>query len=91
MSLLFGYRVDVAKNEFDDVFKVVIVIYLYFENKFDILRHQISANDYEETQSRNMEFLKYFEGERGSKNRLELQGVNLPNLRSKALLTGVWR
>ena len=89
MSLLLGYQVDLPKDAFEDVFKIVLAIYLYFERLFDLTTYQILERDFEEHHNINIAFLKYLEGESDKENILLLEEKDLSKIQSKALLTGV--
>lgn len=89
MSLLIGYKFDVKKEQLDGIMKMLFVIYLFFEQKADVKKRKIGPIEFEETQKRNVQFLKYFSGENSNKGQIEANKQYLSNLRFKSLFTGI--
>jgi hypothetical protein len=89
ISLLLGYRVDLEELEFEEMTKVILLIWEFFKNEQRIKQVKISESQFERIHRRNVYMLKYFEGEIGEVAKMQLVSSDFENLRSKSLLTGV--
>ena len=90
LSLLLGLRFDIKENEFEEIMKIIFIIWEYFKSFEQIHKIKVSEKQFEKIQQRNMHMLKYFEGETGQNAQYNLVESDLRHLRSKALLTGIF-
>ena len=89
MSLLIGYKFDVKEEELEDIMKMLFVTYLFFEESTEINKKQIDSKIFEERQTLNVKFLKYFSEDQNDENKSETNKHYLSNLRYKSLFTGL--
>ena len=64
ISLILGYRIDFNEEEFEEITKVLLIIWEYFKDKNRIQTKQITEEQFEKFERRNIQMLKYLEGEK---------------------------
>jgi hypothetical protein len=89
ISLLLGFRDDLKETELEEIMKIIFIIWEYFKSSDQINKTMISENLYSKILNRNINMLKYLEGEDNSSSISEITEIDLSNLRSKALFSGI--
>ncbi len=89
ISLLLGYHIDLKPNEFQEIAKVVFIIWEYFELRNKIKRKKITKTQFEKIERRNYHLLNYLEGENEKLERLKVIDSDIDHLNSKALFAGI--
>jgi len=89
LSLLLGYQHDINIKELDEIIKLYLIIWEFFKDKKNITKIKLTEIQFEETQNRNIEFFKYLGGEKSKRDFINTTSLDLENIRSKALLTGI--
>jgi hypothetical protein len=89
ISLLLGFRDDLKETELEEIMKIIFIIWEYFKSSDQINKTMISENLYSKILKRNINMLKYLEGEDNSSSISEITEIDLSNLRSKALFSGI--
>jgi len=89
ISLLLGFRDDLKETELEEIMKIIFIIWEYFKSSDQINKTMISENLYSKILKRNINLLKYLEGEDNSSSISEITEIDLSNLRSKALFSGI--
>lgn len=88
-SLIKGYAQDLSPKEAEEMMKNIFIIWEYFKDSEKIMHKRITEVQFERIHGRNIQFLSYFEGEQGGKDKSNLVSSDLEHLKSKALLTGL--
>ena len=89
LSMLMGYQYDMRTEEVDEILKIYFLIWEYFKDKKNIKNRELTEFQFEKAQKRNVEFFKYLDGETSEQDFNNTTSIDLGNLKSKALLTGV--
>ena len=89
ISLLLGYQRDCKPNEFEEIAKILFVIWEYFKLRNKIKRKKITKTQFERIERRNYHLLKYLEGESEKSERLKVIESDMSHLNSKALFAGI--
>lgn len=89
LSVLLGYHSDLAPAQLEEVMKVYFIVWEYFKKNKNILEKTVTQDLFERIQRRNMQMLKYAEGEPSDQARKILYGRDLQKMQSKSLLTAV--
>ena len=89
ISLLLGYRLDLKENELEEIMKIVFIIWEYFKSFKQTHKIKVSDKQFEKIQRRNINMLKYFDGEYGQSAKYNFVESDLRHLNSKALFTGI--
>ena len=90
ISLMLGYRLDMQPEQTEDIIKIVFLIWEFFKECNGIKNKKLTEDQFERLQKRNIGLLKYLEGEPESDEKRYVTSSDLGNLRSKALLTGIF-
>lgn len=90
ISLILGYRFDLTQEELGEVIKVIFIIWEYFKGHDKARKIQVTKEQYDRILVRNAHMLKYLEGEPTEKQKSAIIGSDLDQLKSKALLTGIF-
>lgn len=88
LSIMLGYQYDFSSEAFNEILKLHLLIWLFFREQPTAKQQAITQAQYESHESRNIQLLKYMEGE--NPNDTSFAAVikkNLERLRSKALWT----
>ena len=89
ISLLLGYRLDLIKEELDEITKILFVIWRFF-NQANVQSRKITAESFEKLQLRNIQMIKFLEGEEKAVDRYATISSDLSQLKSKALFSVVF-
>ncbi len=89
ISLILGYRLDLNKNELDQIVKMFFVIWKYFKGRNKFQRKKITEQQYDRILKKNMDLLKFSEREKDQEKKLALFNAELSNLEAKALLAAI--
>lgn len=89
ISLLLGYQLDFKPNEFEEIGKILFIIWEYFKLRNKIKRKKITETQFERIERRNYHLLKYLEGESEETERLKVIESDMEHLNSKALYAGI--
>ena len=80
---------DLTATAMDELMKVYFIIWEFFKDNKNVRLYQITENQFERIQLKNLHMLKYAEGESSVQERNSIYQQDLQNVRSKALLTSV--
>lgn len=94
LSMMMGYESNVdegvlAEEQFNSIRDMLFIIFLFFEQKTDITRKQITEAEFANQFNLNVDFLNYLEGEEDADAKLELTNSNLSKMRFKSLYTSI--
>jgi hypothetical protein len=89
LGVLLGYRFDVSPEELEELMKIYFLIWEYFKKNPNRRVKQVTERDFETAQRRNIQMLKYAEGET-EESRDKLYSDNWDNLRSTALIAAIF-
>ena len=90
LSILLGYRFDLKPEEHGEIIKIGLLIWEYFRENKNIRNKKLTEQHFERILKRNLEMLKYLEGESDPAELLNITGSDLDHLKSKALLSGTF-
>lgn len=86
MSLLIGYQMDLAPEEFMEVNKLILIVWEYFKRDQKAKNNKITLQQFEKIQRKNSHLLKYLEQDDDQLKTIE---SDLEHLDSKDLFTGL--
>ena len=89
ISIFLGYKDDMTPHQHDEILRVLIIIWLFFKSSKNVRRQKINATLFEKKQQQNVQFLQYLSGEPSQQAQHLTTGLNLSQLKSKALFTAV--
>jgi hypothetical protein len=89
LSVLMGYYLDTTPEELEEIMKIYFLIWEYFKQQKSLPTKKVTEAYYEKIQNRNIQMLKYAEGEPKQSEVMKIYSNDLLNLKSKALLTAV--
>lgn len=89
LSVLLGYRLDTTPEELEELMKVYFMIWEYFKSHKNVQSKKVTETYFEKIQRRNIQMLKYTEGEPENGDKLKIFSGNLQNLKSKALFAAI--
>jgi hypothetical protein len=89
LTVLLGYRFDVTTEELEEIMKIYFLIWEYFRPSKNVQTKQVTKTYFEKIQDRNIEMLKYIEGEHKQDGKMNVYSYDLEKVKSKALLTAV--
>jgi len=89
ISLIMSYHRDLKPNVFEEMAKVVFIVWEFFKLRNKIKRKKITQTQFEKIELRNFQMLKYLEGESDELERLKVIDSDLDHLNSKALFAGI--
>jgi len=90
LSMLLGYRLDLKPGELEEIIKIVFMIWEYFRANQNVRNTKLTEQGFERIQKRNIELIKYLEGESQPSDIRNITSSDLDHLKSKALLTGIF-
>ncbi|WP_367390126.1 hypothetical protein [Lewinella sp. LCG006] len=90
VSLFLGYKDDVDMFQLDELLRILIVIWLFFEDHPRVKQKRITQKMFEARQKKNVTFLDYMDGEPSQSAKNQLVAENLKALHSKELWTMVF-
>lgn len=91
LSVLLGYQQDVTMEELEEIMKIYFLVWECFRLNPKVQKKQVTEFYYAKIQKRNVEMLRYSEGERNDKDKLEIYSRDLQNVKSKTLLAAVFQ
>ena len=89
LSLLLGDRMDRSPYELEEMMKFYFIIWEYFKNKKNIKSKKLSEKQFEKKQNKNIELLKYLDGETQDIEFENVTSIDLEKIKSKALFSGI--
>ena len=89
ISIFLGYKDEVDVFQHDEIMRILIIIWRFFQDKKNVKRKQITVKKFEARQRKNVAFLKYLEREPSGQAQKQTTADNLGALKSKALFTAV--
>lgn len=90
LSVLLGYRMDVLSVELEELMKIYFLIWEYFKSKQNVRTRKVEQAYFEKIQLRNIQMLKYSEGETSQLDKLKVFSSDLQKLQSKSILAAVF-
>lgn len=89
LTVLLGYRLDISLDELDEIMNIYFLTWEYFKANKNLRIRKVIKSDFENIQRKNVQMLKYSEGE-PTPNEMNLVFTNdLQNLKSKALFGAI--
>lgn len=89
LSVLMGYHFGVSVREMEEIIRMYLLIWEYFRPNKRVQSKQITQGDYEKIQARNIQMLKYSEGEFSEKGKRDVFTHDLQRLKSKPLWAAI--
>ena len=89
LSVLLGYRLDVLPIELEEIMRIYFLIWEYFKSNPNVQTRMVKQAYFEKIQLRNIQMLKYCEGEPSQHDKLKVFSHDLQKLQSKSLLAAV--
>jgi len=89
ISLIMSYHRDLKPDVFEEMAKVVFIVWEYFKLRNKIKRKKITQTQFEKIELRNFQMLKYLEGESDALERLKVIDSDFDHLNSKTLFAGI--
>ena len=89
LTVLLGYHLDTSPEELEEIMKIYFLIWEYFKQNKNIPKKRVTETYFDKIQNRNIQMLKYVEGEHEEDERLKIYSNDLQNLKSKALFTAI--
>lgn len=90
LTVLLGYRQDISMEELEEIMKIYFVVWEYFRLNPNVQTKQVTESFFNKIQKRNIEMLKYSEGESTENEKSEIYSSNLQNLKSKSLMSAIF-
>lgn len=89
LSVILGYQFDVSKEELEEIIKISFLVWEYFRSNPNVQKKQVSQAYFEKAQARNIDMLKYSDGEPNERAKMKVYPYDLQKLKSKALWTAI--
>lgn len=89
LSVILGYHFDVSKEEPDEIIRISFLVWEYFRSKPNVQKKQVTQTCFEKAQAKNIEMLKYSEGEPNKRAKMKIYSYDLQKLKSKTLWTAI--
>lgn len=89
LSVILGYQFDVSKEELEEIIKISFLVWEYFRSNPNVQKKQVSQAYFEKAQARNIDMLKYSDGEPTERAKMKVYSYDLQKLKSKALWTAI--
>jgi len=89
IALLMSFESDVNEDQFDHLMEMFYVIYLFFEEKTNIKKTEITEEIFENQYELNLQFIEYLDGEESQESQLELGASDLSRMHFKSLYTSM--
>jgi len=86
LTVLLGYRFDITENELEEIMIIYFLIWEYFKIKNTLPIKKVTEMDFEKIQNRNIQMLKYSDGESSHNDKMKVYSNDLKYLKSKSLL-----
>jgi hypothetical protein len=90
LSVLLGYQQDLSTEELGEIMKIHFLIWEYFRLNENVKTKQVTESDFNKIQKRNIEMLKYSDGEPNENDKITIYSYDLQNLKSKLLLAVIF-
>jgi hypothetical protein len=90
LSVLLGYSYDVSMDELEEIMKIYFIVWEYFRSNPNVQKKRVTGSFFNKIQQKNIEMLKYTEGEPEENEKLEIFSYDLQNLKSKSLLAAIF-
>lgn len=90
LTVLLGYKPDVTETELEELMKIFFLIWEYFKAKNKLPAKKITQESFEKIQKKNIQMLKYSEGEQNQAAKMEVYSCDLQNLKSNSLMTAIF-
>lgn len=89
LSVILGYQFDVSKEELEEIIKISFLIWEYFRSNPNVHKKKVTQTCFEKAQAKNIEILKYAEGESNGRAKMKVYSYDLQKLKSKTLWTAI--
>jgi hypothetical protein len=89
LSIMLGYQYDFEMHEMNELTRLNMMIWEYFKRFPNVLRKQVTQQQYERINRRNIEMLKYLDDTDNVEEFNSVVKSDLGKLKSKALFTGI--
>jgi hypothetical protein len=89
LTVLLGYRSDISLDELGEIMNMYFLTWEYFKSNKSILVKKVTKSDFENIQMKNIQMLKYSEGESSPQDMSLVFTDDLQNLKSKALFGAI--
>lgn len=90
LTVLLGHRHDISMEELEEIMKIYFVVWEYFRLNPNVQTKQVTESFFNKIQKRNIEMLKYSEGESTEDEKSEIYSSDLQNLKSKSLMSAIF-
>ena len=90
ISQMLGYRLDTQPEQTEDIIKILFLIWEFFKNCNGIRNTKLTKYKFEKMVKKNVNLLRYLDGESSAAERRNITSSDLSKLRSKALLAVIF-
>jgi len=90
LSMLLGYKIDLTLEEFEEISKIIVLIWELFKENSSIRKTKLTEQQFEKFYKRNIDLMKYLDGEQNEQEICSVTISDLNHLKSKSLLTAIF-
>ncbi len=90
LTVLLGHRLDVSMYELEEIMKLYFIIWEYFRLEPKVQKRQVTESCFNKILKRNIEMLKYSEGETNNNDKLDIYVQDIQIIKSKSLLAAIF-
>lgn len=90
LTVLLGYQYDVTMEELEEIMKIYFIVWEYFKLNPNLQTKQVTESYFNKIQKKNIEMLRYTQGEPKENDKIEIYSSDLQNLKSKSLMTAIF-
>jgi len=90
ISMLLGYKIDLKLEEFEEISKVIVLIWEFFRENSKVRKTKLTEQQFEKFHKKNIDLLKYLEVEQNEQEIIFVTKSDLNFLKSKSLLTAIF-
>jgi hypothetical protein len=90
LTVMLGHRHDVSNYELEEIMKLYFLVWEYFRSNPKIKTKLVTESSFNKIQKRNIEMLKYSDGETNGNDKLDIYTQDIQTIKSKALLAAIF-
>jgi len=90
VTVLVGYHIDVSPEELEEIMKIYFLIWEYFKQNKNVKTKKVTEAFFENILNRNIQMLKYVDGETEQHEIQKIYVNDLQRLKSKALFAEIF-
>jgi len=89
VSLLMSFESEVTEDQFDHLMEMFLLIFLFFEEKSNIRKAEITEDLFNKQYELNLQFMDYLDGEDDMDSQMDLGEMDLQKMHHKSLYTSI--